>query len=342
MCSNNEVIKFVAGGGKTTYSRELMLQDPGGIYLAYNRMVVDDIARSGVLSKTIDAFFTNYILPKIITVIPLLKNIRKIEYIETKTLPKYLKNVSTIKINKNGVICNGEKETPISLNDKFSLIKEMGNFKNSKAINYIIETDILRLTDSLRSDLALYVLSNYKDKIVYFITSRFRFVVIDEAQDLSGYRELFAKMLFESNIELILLGDELQDIYNKECWFETLEPNQEKNISYRCSEGVCEWIRTNLEVEIHGVNGKGFCNEIKFEEVKKLDDGNRVLLYYSENSKISEIISKWNGPKSTIKNAKGTTINEDIVLIGGKMNKKNIYTAVTRTTRNVYSTVKLK
>ena len=40
---NSEVIKFVAGGGKTTYSIEYLRKNANGIYLAFTNSVVNDI-----------------------------------------------------------------------------------------------------------------------------------------------------------------------------------------------------------------------------------------------------------------------------------------------------------
>ena len=69
------------------------------------------------------------------------------------------------------------------------------------------------------------------------------------------------------------------------------------------------------------------------------DNGDRVLLYHSNAGLNKEIINNWKGDKQTIKTAKGSTIERDIVIIGGRLSVKNLYTAITRTTQNCYSTI---
>lgn len=56
----------------------------------------------------------------------------------------------------------------------------------------------------------------------------------------------------------------------------------------------------------------------------------RTLLYSQKSGKNIDIINNWKGNKSTIRSAKGSTIECDIVIIGDKLNYKNLYTAITR------------
>lgn len=53
---------------------------------------------------------------------------------------------------------------------------------------------------------------------------------------------------------------------------------------------------------------------------------------------MKEIVALWKGPKSTIKIAKGMTIEQDIVIVGKQLSEKNLYTALTRTRQDAYST----
>lgn len=176
--------------------------------------------------------------------------------------------------------------------------------------------------------------------MINILSSRFNYIIIDEAQDLKGYREKFAKLLYNSKIPLILLGDDNQNINGGGIWFENLSDDQIENISYRCLEANCKWIRENLNINISGNSNIGSVNIISYDEVKKYDNGERFLLYISKAGKNKIIIEKWAGPKDTIKGAKGSTIVADVVIIGEKINSKNLYTAITRTTKKVYSTVK--
>ena len=52
-----------------------------------------------------------------------------------------------------------------------------------------------------------------------------------------------------------------------------------------------------------------------------------------------DLINNWKGIKMTIKSAKGSTIKNDIVLIGKTLNKKSFYVALTRTTKNAFSCI---
>ena len=53
----------------------------------------------------------------------------------------------------------------------------------------------------------------------------------------------FAKLLYNSSIELVLLGDEYQNINGGGEWFTTLEADKYKKVTFRCSENICKWIR---------------------------------------------------------------------------------------------------
>ena len=94
-----------------------------------------------------------------------------------------------------------------------------------------------------------------------------------------------------------------------------------------------------MNIEIHGNSDFSIFKHIDFNEILKYDDGVKSLLYNAKSGKNKEIIESWTGPKYTIKSAKGSTIHTDIVILGNTINKKNYYTAITRTTKNVYSTI---
>lgn len=338
---SSRVIKFVAGGGKTYWAREFIKKNYNGIYLAFNNKVVDDITYKGYLSKTIDSFFVSYILPKLFTLIPIIGNDSDIQYCASETLPNHLKGVMNLHIKPDGVIYNKTQKTKFNLsipNSKLQLEKQKTNLNLVKKV-FTIKT--LNLTDQMRADLCEYCILNYGDKIVELIESRFNYVIIDEAQDLSGFREDFAKLISNGNLNLILLGDDNQNINSGGSWFRDLNPNETKTKSFRCPEGVCEWIREKLDIEIFGTEKIGKVYEISNEELSKLDNQSRVLLYTAAQGNLKNTIEQWCGPKLTIKKAKGQTINEDIVIIGKFMNKKNMYTAITRTTKSVYITAKL-
>ena len=107
---NSEVIKFVAGGGKTTLSEKILKTKGNGLYLAFTNSVVKEISDKGYLSRTIDSLFTSFVIPKFTSVIPIISSGSKLKYIDSTNLPKYLKGISNIKIDKNGNIYNKTKK----------------------------------------------------------------------------------------------------------------------------------------------------------------------------------------------------------------------------------------
>ena len=337
---NSRVIKFVAGGGKTTYSEDYLKNNKNGLYIAFTNSVVECLNGKGYLSKTIDSLFSSFIIPKFTSIIPLIATGSKIRFIETSKLPPNLIGVSNIHIDLNGDIYNRSKKTNINIMFDNNKLHNMPYFKNGQIIKYIFGKEELRLTNELRAELSTYLLNKYTKEIIEFLSSRFSYVIIDEAQDLSGYREIFADIIYNSNIYLIILGDDNQNIIGNGVWFEKLDTDEKRNISYRCPENNCKWIREKLEIKIYGNSDYSEFKIINYDEIFDYDDGDRFLLYSLKSGKNKEIVEKWKGPKSTIKTAKGSTIDSDIVIIGNDLSTKNLYTAITRTTKNVYSTVK--
>ena len=336
---NSQVIKFVAGAGKTTFSENYMKENKNGLYLAFNNSVVDELRSKGYLCKTIDSLFASFIIPKVTSVIPLIADGAKIKYIDNKELKSYQKGIANIKIHEDGKLFNRSKDTYVNLDMSNTYLHSIRDLKNSSFIKFIFAKDSLNINDELRAELSHYIINHYSDNIVDFLEKRFSYVIIDEAQDLKSYREEFAKLIYNSNISLIILGDDNQNINGGGVWFEGLKPDLIENKTYRCSENICKWIRDNLEIEIFGTEKEGEYININNSDVMKYDDGKRVLLYHSNAGSNKEIISNWKGDKQTIKKAKGSTIEKDIVIIGESLSIKNLYTAITRTTQNCYSTI---
>ena len=335
---NSTVIKFVAGAGKTTRSLEYLKDNPNGIYLAFNNNVVNEVKYKGYLSKTIDSFFESFVFPRIMTMIPLIPKGAKIKRLDIEKLSRYEKGIAMIKIARNGKIYNRSKKTNIDLSISNVELHKMKEFTNEKFIKRIFTKKDLYITDQHRGQLAEYIMENYRDKLIQLVESRFSYVIIDEAQDLSGFRQEFAKILYESNIKLILLGDDNQNISGGGDWFESLEYDKTENKSFRCPDNNCKWIRENLNIDIIGLDKPGSFNRIKMNNSLDFDNGERFLLYPNINGINGIIVRKWKGKKGTIKGAKGSTIDKDIVIIGKKINKKSLYTAITRTTKNCYLT----
>lgn len=337
---NSEIIKYVAGAGKTTDSMRFLSEHQNGLYLAFTNSVVDEVCSKGYLAKTIDSLFFSYIIPKFTSVIPFIASGSKVQYLEKEGTPKTFLGIRNIHIDaQSGSILNKDKPTGLSLTNSREILS-LNNKPNLHFLRILFSEQTLYLTDTLRNELSHYIILHFSAQLMSMIDERFSYVIIDEAQDLNGYKESFAKMLDESNIKVLILGDNNQNIMGGGGWFELKKPTKVNNESKRSPEPICAWIRDNLGIEIYGNDelfGKYF--QIEFDNVTDYDDGSRCLLYNSRTKKYAGIIDSWSGPKATIKSAKGSTIEADIVVIGNVLNKKNFYTALTRTKGNAYSTV---
>lgn len=338
---NSKVIKVVAGGGKTTESIDILKNRDNGLYIAYTNSAVNDIKYKGYICKTIDSLFQSYLIPKCMLLMPLIAQGARIQKCISNQKEFFSKIAGNISMDTFGNFYNGKKLIDINIKESNNILHSKSNFDNSKVMKYIFDKRIFRITDKLRDDISMYLVFNYGNIIIELLKERFDYIIIDEAQDLKGYREEFAQLIYNSDIELFLLGDDNQNIMGGGNWFKSLSCTQHKNRSWRCSDGVCKWIRDNLEIEIYGNEDNNYSYFNKdIDDVIMLDDGKRVLLYDSNRGKIKGIINSWSSSnKRTIKDAKGHTIKEDVVILGNSLNKNNLYTAITRTTKNVYSTI---
>lgn len=337
---NSEIIKYVAGAGKTTDSIHFLSEHKNGLYLAFTNSVVGEVCSKGYLAKTIDSLFFSYIIPKFTNVIPLIAPGSKIQYLEKEGTPKTFLGIRNIHIDaQNGSILNKGRLTGLSLTDNREVLS-IDNGLNLRFLKILFGEQTLYLTDTLRNELSHYIVLHFSTQLISMMEERFSYAIIDEAQDLNGYKESFAKLLDESNIRVLILGDSNQNIMGGGSWFELRKPTKVNNTSKRSPEPICAWIRDNLDIEIYGdseLSGK-YC-QIEFDDIANYDDGTKYLLYNSRTKKYAGVIDSWSGPKATIKSAKGSTIEADIVVIGNELNKKNFYTALTRTKGNAYSTV---
>ena len=93
---NSEIIKIVAGGGKTTESSKILRQEKNGLYIAFNNEVVNEMQLKGFVSKTIDSLFSSYILPKMTALIPLVKTGAKLCFIGKRQINTVYKNISSL------------------------------------------------------------------------------------------------------------------------------------------------------------------------------------------------------------------------------------------------------
>ena len=122
---NSEVIKFVAGGGKTTLSEKILKEQGNGLYLAFTNSVVEEISNKGYLSRTIDSLFTSFIIPKFTSFIPIIASGSKVKHIDTTILPNHLTGIANIKIDKDGNIYNKSKKLNININTYNRLLAKL-------------------------------------------------------------------------------------------------------------------------------------------------------------------------------------------------------------------------
>lgn len=337
---NSKIIKFVAGAGKTTYSKRLMSRVKNGLYLAFTNSVIDDMNRYPFIARTIDSIFISYIIPKFIDLIPIINSSSNIVFSDSNNGLLTAKTASNISVNKDGNLYNKTKKiSSVNLLTSNKDLHNSGYYPNSDSLKYIFGEEKTRFTHLQRAQISEYIIHNYPNELITILKKRFSFIIIDEAQDLSDYREVFCKLLYESDIKTRLLGDDNQNINGGGMWFENLEADKVQNKTFRCPESICKWVRENLDIVIYGNDKVATFNQIMFEDVKKLDDGKCVLLYKGRYSRITNLIDNWSGNVMTIQSAKGMTIYSDIVILGDSLNQKLYYTAITRTTQSVYSTV---
>ena len=338
---SKRVIKCVAGSGKTTDSIMFMKSNKNGLYLAFNNKVVNEISNAGYLGLTIDSLFFSYILPKMLTFIPLAANCKGIVLNqEAKRESIQKKNARNISFDLDGTIRNRNSIVNTTLNDAVESITTR-RFPNRDALKYIFNNE-LHVTYDQAGALGGFLINKYPEQILWILRSRFDYIIIDEAQDLKlGFREDSAKLLYDNDFPVRLLGDSNQNINGGGNWFKQLNSNEENLRSCRCPEGVCKWIRQVVGVEIYG-KGKdsaGIVCQVTADTVKDLDNSTRTLLYVKRTSRYAEYIDNWSGKVYTIKKAKGLTIKQDIVILANDLKTNNLYTAMTRTTSNVYMTV---
>lgn len=336
---NSTIIKVVAGGGKTTKSEEILRANPNGLYIAFNNDVVDEMRIKGFICKTIDSLFTSYIMPKFTSIIPLIGSGSRITYLDNNKLPGYLRGIGNLHINEFGDILYNNSKTEFNLSMKNSDLHQLKNIKNLIAVKYVFDRKELRLTHQIRGELISYIIKKYPNELIDIIDQRFSYVIFDETQDVKRHLEEFAKLIYHSNIKSYYLGDTNQNINGGGAWFEEIQPTKVYNQSHRCPDNNCKWIRSNLNIDIIGNGEYSSFLLISLDEVSQYDDGKRILLYDSSRGKIKKILENWSGEKYTIKSSKGKTLKEDIVIVGNSLNKKAYYTAITRTTKGVYSTI---
>lgn len=333
------VIKCVAGAGKTTDCIKVLSRHPRGLYLAFTNSVVDDIKNKGYMASTIDSFFMSFLLPKLVPLIPIIADGARFVWFEG------IRGMANIKISHDGRFFNKSKPIEeVCLSTDNNALHELSNFNSKYFLVNTFTKDEVKVDSNMLNQLSNYALDNFSDHIEQLMRQCFDYVIFDEAQDLSGYKEKFAELMHRSRTPTRILGDDNQNIRRGGEWFELIASNMARNKTFRCPSNTCDWIRETLKIDIHAHkfnSSEGQVSKISWSEVQKCNAENTHLLYSQiSHGKIHDTVSTWKGPKSTIGHAKGSTINSDVVVIGDTLRRKAYYVALTRSTMNTYTTIK--
>lgn len=206
------------------------------------------------------------------------------------------------------------------------------------------------------------------DDVKNRITSYFDCFIIDEVQDIAGRDFNFLEQLMDTAVEMLFVGDYYQHTYstshdgnvNKSLFDDragyerrfqnkgiTLDSTTHIN-SWRCSQTVCDYISTNLGIEIHSNRDNDTAiqfvdNAMAREQI--LRDDNIVKLHFKNSSEYGAGHRNWG-------DTKGEDFYHDVCVLlnkttmekykTGKLSelapstRNKLYVAITRAHGNVY------
>lgn len=311
--NKNEVIIAAAGSGKTTLIvSEVLKKEEKVIIITYTRENLNEIKKK-IIEK-------NKVIPKNVIIqtwfsFLLNEGVRPYQnYVyENKRINNisFVNGISTKFVNKTDIsryyLRNGEE----IYTDKISEFVELCNINSDGAV-------INRLEEI------------------------YKYVYIDEVQDLSGYDLELIKLLFKSKINVKLVGDIRQATYstnnsrkNKKYkgdkiidFFISLEQKKickiyYKNESYRCNKPICDFADSlfpNLEKTISKntmVSGHDGIFFINYKEVNEyIKKYNPQILRYDKRSKLEGYDNILNFGQS-----KGLTFERVLIIPNGPMKK---------------------
>lgn len=311
--NKNEVIIAAAGSGKTTLIvSEVLKKEEKVIIITYTRENLNEIKKK-IIEK-------NKVIPKNVIIqtwfsFLLNEGVRPYQnYVyENKRINNisFVNGISTKFVNKTDIsryyLRNGEE----IYTDKISEFVELCNINSDGAV-------INRLEEI------------------------YKYVYIDEVQDLSGYDLELIKLLFKSKIKVKLVGDIRQATYstnnsrkNKKYkgdkiidFFISLEQKKickiyYKNESYRCNKPICDFADSlfpNLEKTISKntmVSGHDGIFFINYKEVNEyIKKYNPQILRYDKRSKLEGYDNILNFGQS-----KGLTFERVLIIPNGPMKK---------------------
>ncbi len=201
------------------------------------------------------------------------------------------------------------------------------------------------------------------------IDSYFDELVIDEIQDISGRDFNFLLKIMEANVNMLFVGDFFQhtfdtsrdgnvnknlfnDYTNYKAKFLSKGFNVDEttlNLSWRCNQSTCKFIRENLGIEINPHNNieqfKVNYIENKNDIFDILNNDNIIKLHYNNSSTYGENHKNWG-------EVKGEDCYKDVCIVLNKTTEKKykegkliklapstknkLYVALTRARNNTY------
>jgi len=186
--------------------------------------------------------------------------------------------------------------------------------------------------------IAKYLLKKSLPSINQRLTKYYDYLFIDEIQDFGGHDFDFLTGLLKSPVKTIMVGDFFQHTFdtsrdkNKNQSLHKDYPSylkrfQQQNItanhsllvkSRRCSKTVCDFIRTNLGVDIHAHEDRtSECRLLTDAmEIKNIIEDNTIVkLFYRESNKFRCQADNWGA-------CKGLTYQSVCVVVGDDMLKQ--------------------
>ena len=262
------VVKAVAGSGKTTTIVEAAKYIPSGapaVFLAFNKKIADELRMrlpAGIDAMTLNSLGYRAVKSKFPRaqvdadkVRKIIKKLRPIESISEgrEYEPKwYVSDIGGLvaKAKAHGLVpyesLNGELATMerwAELADFYGVISELPEDVLFEAAQKVLEANV-RDTDTIDFDDQLYF-----TVIMNIAVSKYTWIIVDEAQDLSYINREMLKKFRAANGKVIAVGDDAQAIYGfRGADSSSLDKIVEEfgaevlplSISYRCPKLVVE------------------------------------------------------------------------------------------------------
>lgn len=153
--------------------------------------------------------------------------------------PKLLNNIRLRKVKKKNILTNGIYGKEIEIKRSERLLKNNKQYTNQEKEDihrWIVELKLDLLKDGILCyDDAYYLaeiyVNTYKDKLSEMFSTRFKYVFIDEAQDVYPHQSCIIENLFNTDVIIQKFGDPNQSVFNTS--------NSIKTIAWTPNEDTC-------------------------------------------------------------------------------------------------------